>query len=283
MHALRLAPTHSVVALFLALATGCGGTTTTVNPDDSTSASSHVRSGSVGSSSIDPRRQRELDSLRPEPVRPTLDALDRNPDDTEAYARGAIAYADTDVAGMTLVWGQTYRLLDTHGRKTVDVANAMARVLREKVTFTPPNEVELRFAPGAMPVLPASGNRYFAPFAHLYEHSMNGIGNAAAQGLSTYEGASAVFAVQTQLVCRDGAAVLEEEFYTALCGIAAGGHREAYAHWVIGPAFSTEWEAWRAAHENQVEAFQRYLSANPFRPAAATRPDDLHPVRPPAR
>ena len=283
MNTLRLDRLASIAPLFVAWAVGCGGTTTAVNPDDDRSASSHLAAGSVGSREIDPRRQHELDPLRPESVQSTLAALDRNPDDVEAYARGAIAYADTDVAGMTLVWGQTYRLLDSHGRKTVDVTNAMARVLREKVTFTPPNDVELRFAPGAMPVLPAAGNHYYAPFAHLYEHSMNGIGNAAALGLSTFEGASAVFAVQTQLVCDDGAAVLEEEFYVALCGIAQGGHRDAYAHWVIGPAFSTEWETWSRAHSAQVEAFQRYLASHPFRPTTATRPDDLHPVRPPSR
>jgi len=283
MTALRTDSVRRIAPIFVAFALGCGGTTTAVNPDDSTSASSHISSGSIGSDTIDPRRERELDPLRPAPVRPTLDALDRNPDDTEAYARGAIAYADTDVAGMTLVWGQTYRVLDPHGRKTVDVANAMSRVLREKVTFTAPSDVVLHFAPGAMPVLPASGHRYFAPFAHLYEHSMNGIGNAAALGLSTYEGQSAVFAVQSQLVCRDGAAVLEEEFYTLLCGLATEGHRDAYAHWVIGPAFSTEWETWKGAHEPAVEAMQRYLAAHPFRPQHATRPDDLHPVRPPNR
>lgn len=283
MNMLRLGRARSIAPLFLAYALGCGGTSTAVNPDDDRSASSHLAAGSVGSSEIDPRRQHELDALRPDSVTNTLAALDRNPDDVEAYARGAIAYADTDVAGMTLVWGQTYRLLDGHGRKTVEVTGAMARVLREKVTFTPPNDVELRFAPGAMPVLPASGHRYFAPFAHLYEHSMNGIGNAAALGLSTFEGASAVFAVQTQLVCNDGAPVLQEEFYAALCELAAAGHRDAYAHWVIGPAFSTAWETWAAAHAQQVDAFQRYLAAHPFRPMTATRPDDLHPVRPPSR
>lgn len=283
MPVLRLEPVRRIAPLLVAFSVACGGTSTALDGDDSTSASSHIREGSVGSSSIDPRRERELDPLRPEPVRPMLTALDRNPDDTEAYARGAIAYADTDVAGMTLVWGQTYRLLDPTGRKTVDVTNAMARVLREKVRVVPPNQVELTFAPGAMPVLPASGNRYFAPFAHLYEHSMNGIGNAAAQGLSTFEGAASVFSVQVQLVCRDGAAVLEEEFYTFLCGVGAGGHRDAYAHWVIGPAFPSDWSTWQTSHDDSYQAFQRYLASHPFRPMTATRPDDLFPVRPPNR
>jgi hypothetical protein len=172
-----------------------------------------------------------------------------------------------------------YRLLNTHGPKTVDTSEAMERILRERIVATPGNaRVAVNFAPGEMPLIRTRDGRQMAPFVYLYEHSMARVGGLAEGSRAEFEGAAAVFNAQFNVVCRSGEPVLEEEFYAALCGIAAAGHRDTYAHWVIGPAFASEYERWAGSHTAAVNGFQTYLASHPLRPRTPTRADDLFAV-----
>lgn len=257
--------------------TGASGTTASYGA--STSGGSAGTNGSGAPRTPDARTLPALDPLRPEPVQSALAAVTRDPQDSEAYARGALAYADTDVPGMALVWGQDYRILDTHGRKTVDVANAMARVIRERFTVSEAGQVDARLAPaGRMPIIDGYDERTYGPFAYVYQYSMDSIPNPNAP-LDQYEGASAVFAGQLQAICRSGRPVLDDPLYDWLCDLAAAGHADTYGHWVIGPAFGPGWEAWRTAHARELDAYESFLQTHPYRPRRATRPDDLHPIR----
>lgn len=273
--------TTLAVGLSIAALPACGGggtseSHTTATASASTSGGSNAGSGAPRTP--DARTLPALDPLRPEAARPALAAITRLADDTEAYARGALAYADTDVTAMTLVWGQYYRILDTVGRRTVEVANAMARVVREDFSVSANGEVDARLAPGRMPVVEGFDERTYGPFAYVYQYSMHSVPNPNAP-LDQYEGAAGVFSGELSAICRSGNAVLDDPLYEWLCGVAAAGHAVTYGHWVIGPAFGPQWEAWRTAHARELEAYESYVQAHPFRPDHATRPDDLHPIR----
>lgn len=220
-----------------------------------------------------------LAALRPDSVTAILTGLDRDPEDPAIYARAAIAYADTDFPAMTLVYGQIYRILATHGPRTVDTTNAMARVLREKVvTDSGSTTVRWNIAQGEMPLIPTRGGGQLAPFVYLYEHSMSHTTGLSSTSRSTYEGAAAVFVAELGAVCRGGEPVLPDAFYETLCGMWSAGHSATYAHWVIGPAFAVEFEAYSRAHATEVNNLSTYLAAHPYRPRTPTRADDLYAV-----
>lgn len=283
-------PFRPAMGLSLVLvAAACGGSS-----DGSTGSSSGAETGTTGSTStstrttgststssarMDGRTRPELAPLRPAAIEPTLVAITRMAHDSEAYARGAIAAADTDVSGMTLFWGQMYRLQDGHGRRTVEVATAMARVIRERFTVSDTGDVEANISPaGEMPMLTGPDGRTFAPFAYLYDHSMSMVPNPPSP-LTEYEGAAGVLIGQVRVICREGEPVLDDPTYHWLCDMAAARHSNAYAHWVIGPAFGPGWEAWRAANAAALDAYESWTHTHRYDPSRATRPDDLHPVR----
>lgn len=264
----------------LALATGCGGSTatTTTAPQETTV---NAQTGTVAVP--DARRGRTAESfapLRPASVADILTRMDRDPEDPDLYSRAAIAYADTPYSGMTLVYAQTYRILSTHGSRTVDTTNAMARIIRDKITVAPNGtDVVMDLAAGEMPTIRNRDGASMAPFVYLYQVLMDRASGLATAQRGTLEGAAAVINQQLVVTCRGDDPLLDEELFHTLCGISAAGHRDTYAHWVVGPAFAAEWEAWQTAHTTGVNQFLSYLAAHPFRPRTPMRADDAYVVR----
>lgn len=270
-----------VVGLSVSGAACGGGSAATSTTSTTSTAAENDSGGSTETANQAPppsgRTAPELATLRPASVDGPLAAVTRLAEDSDAAARGAIAYADTDVAGMTLVWGQAYRILDHHGRRTVDVATAMARVIRERFTVSATG-VDARLAPAGMPIITGPDGRTFAAFGFVYQRWLERM-TAPTAALDTFEGAAAVFEGQATTMCHGTEPVLDDPTFHWICDVAGAGMTATYARWVIGPAFGPAWEAWQTAHASDVDALERFMSTHPFRPRRATRADDLHPIR----
>jgi hypothetical protein len=95
-----------------------------------------------------------LAALRPTGTEQALQGLVNTPADPEAYAKAALAYAATDVPGMTLLWGMGYQAMGG-GPSDAAVAAAFAKVLTERIQATRDAHehvtFHVRLAPGQMP------------------------------------------------------------------------------------------------------------------------------------
>lgn len=121
-------------------------------------------------------------ALRPESARAQLQALESNPSDPIVLADAAHAFARTDTAGMTLVWGLMAgaRGADAATRRTIRAD--IEYVLLNRITRTS-DGVSTRLAPGSTPAIAMPDGHLIAPFAHIFEQK---VGTAIV--MANYEG-----------------------------------------------------------------------------------------------
>lgn len=256
----------ALVSLTSACSTSTSGAATTTTTASTTTTTS----------SRDPRMHAALDRLHPEGALPLLERIERTPADAEAYAQAALFYADTDAPGMTIFWGQTYRLLAPEGPRTEAVVRAMRRVFETRVEVSN-GTAQVRLAPGSMPVIAMDDGRMLAPFAHRYE-IVAGMTFAGAVP-NTFENIALGLAHYPEFASpRDFPFQAETELSTYLAALGTAGHLETFAHFVIGPAFPEPWAAYTQTNGTKLAAFRAHLAANPFTPTVGVRPDDLAPL-----
>jgi hypothetical protein len=232
--------------------------------------------------------------LRPAGAEALLAPLERDPRPAPPYASAAIFYANTHVAGMALIWGVTYGAIDPDGPQTAAVAAAMARVLRERVTFQGNGgqaHIATKLAPGEMIVLAQPGTPEGAPkvlvasVAHLFEGAF-----VLAIGMSMGTATDRAFTLSS--ISRTFAtfvSVIEQrktpfdprlEIQGWLGEAARAGQLEPFIHRVFGPAFPAELTTYEAAHPGAMAAARAYVAARPFRPTRPSLPDTLEPAPP---
>lgn len=206
-----------------------------------------------------------------------LSGMSAQPDWPTNYLHAANLFADSRAAGMTLYWGELFRLLEPSSGRSEQMAATMARVLQEHVQISPADangerQISVSLAPGQASVSVQPGGVLTMPFVHALELGLGTtLGAAMVDGLSlaSLHAARAAFLAHPRP---------ETELFRWLAALAAAGHLEAYDVWLFGPAFPEEASAWVSAHPGALESLQGYLSANPFRPTASVPPDAQVPV-----
>ena len=216
--------------------------------------------------------------LRPPGTEKILQVLADSPSDVEAYARAALAYAPTDVAGMSLLWGLTYQAMGG-GASDAAVAAALAKVLTERIVAKPDEHdhatFNVRLAPGQMPTRQAPDGALHAPFAHVFE----GLFSPAVTGFRppwTVEQFYDVLSTWAGLVATQGTpldALVPLDGWLVV--VAKAGHLEAFCYQLLGPAFPAELKAYKARNPKALKAYREFVKANALHPSHAPMPDEL--------
>ncbi|HEX2874956.1 MAG TPA: hypothetical protein VHP33_27080 [Polyangiaceae bacterium] len=219
-----------------------------------------------------------LASLRPVGTEPVLQALTGAPADPEAYAKAALAYALTDVPGMTLLWGISYQAMGG-GASDAAVANALSKVLTERILAKPDAQQQvtfnLRLAPGSMPTRVEPDGATLAPIAHTFESLFS----PAVTGFRppwTIEQFYDALSSWAGIVATRGTPLDEKLPVNAWLALAAKqGHLEAFCYQLLGPAFPAELKAFKAGNAAALKAYLEFLKTSPLRPQHAPLPDEL--------
>ena len=221
--------------------------------------------------------------LRPAATASALKALVAAPGDAHAYAQAALAFAATDVPGMTLVWGMTHQALGG-GKDDASVAAAFAKVLNERILVerdpkTDRADYSLRLAPGQMPTREQADGSVQAPLAHVFE-TIFGTTVMGYRPPWTIEQFYDAVSNWAGLVSAHGTPLDEKmELNAWLVATAKSGHLEAYCYQLLGPAFSAELKAYQAANTRAFRAYNEYLKVSAIKPTRAVLPDDLVRVK----
>jgi hypothetical protein len=217
--------------------------------------------------------------LRPAEAEAAVQALSAAPGAPEAYARAALAYAASDVPGMALLWGMTYRAMGG-GSEDAKVAVALAKILNERirVNHDPLSgrvDFNVRLAPGQMPTRQQADGAVHAPLAHVFE----GLFGAALSGFRppwTIEQYYDVLSSWAALVSAHGTPIDEQvPLNVWLVALARAGHLEAYCYRLLGAAFPAELKAYQRGHAAELEGLDVYVKSSPLAPARAPLPDVL--------
>lgn len=220
-----------------------------------------------------------LASLRVPGTENALQALANAPTDAEAYAQAALAYAPSDVPGMTMLWGLSYQAIGG-GVSDAAVATAFAKVLTERITAkldetTQEVSFNLRLAPGQMPARQAADGSVSAPIAHAFE----ALFSPAVTGFRppwTIEQFYDVLSTWVGVIALHGTALDEKIALNGwLVTLAKAGHLEAFCYQLLGPAYPAELKAYKASNAAALKAYRDFLKVAPLRPAHAAMPDDL--------
>jgi hypothetical protein len=221
--------------------------------------------------------------LRPARAEATVQALSATPGAPEAYAQAALAYADSDVPGMSLLWGMTYRAMGGGG-DDAKVATALAKILNERIRVSRDSVSErvdfnVRLAPGQMPTRQHADGAVHAPLAHVFE----GLFGATLTGFRppwTIEQYYDVLSSWAALVSAHGTPLDEQvPLNLWLVTLAKAGHLEAYCYRLLGPAFPAELKAYQHGHAAELKEFDAYVKAAPLAPVRAPLPDALVRVK----
>lgn len=220
-----------------------------------------------------------LAKLRPEGTQTLLQALERSPQDASVHAHAAVAFADSDVPGMTLIWGMSYQAMGG-GSEDAAVSQALSRVLVERITAKRDPETKeiafsVRLAPGSMPTREEPDGSVHAPLAHVFE-SLFAPAVTGFRPPWTIEQFYDVLSSWAGVVAARGTPLDESlELDAWLVATAKAGHLEAFCQRLLGPAHVAEQRAYKASHGAQLKAYQAYLKTAAFAPKRAPVPDEL--------
>lgn len=283
MDLVRGLPSAALMAVLAVGNIACAGSASPANSTagDSTPSSDEPASSQGGEESAQ-AQHRALAPLRPDGAQAVLGPLEGGPPDADALARAAVFYADTDAAGMTLLWGLAHGAMRGGSDPDPDVASAIVQVLDERIKVSQQDgktNVSTKLAPGAVPVIQRDGEQ-LAPVAHLFEQFFAPtLGPAVVDGWSRedYVQALAGF-VQFQ---HGKSTFLDEhiEVLSWLGRLHEAGHLEAFFVLLLGAALPDALAAYEQTHADGLAAARSYLTSHPFRPSRAVLPDDLVPLR----
>lgn len=226
-----------------------------------------------------------LAKLRPAAAAEALQKLQAAPEDPQARAAAALAYAGTDAPGMTLIWGLEYQAMGG-GAQSKDVAAALAKVLSERVTAVRDEKTKevrfnVRLAPGAMPVRQLPDGSALAPVAHVFETLFSpAVTNFRPpwtieqfyDALSSWAGVVASHGTPLD-------STLEIDAW--LVAAARAEQLEVFCYELLGPAFAPEYKAFKAKHGRELKAYEAYSKQNKLVPKHAVMPDELIKLTPP--
>jgi hypothetical protein len=217
--------------------------------------------------------------LRPAATESAAKALAAAPALAEPYAQAALAYAATDLPGMTLLYGLSYQAMGG-GSADGAVATALAKVLVERITArldeqTKDVNFNLRLAPGQMPARQEPDGAVYAPVAHVFETLFS----PAVTGFRppwSIEQFYDVLSTWTGLIATRGTALDESLPLDGwLVMTAKAGQLEPYCYQLLGPAFPAELKTYKAKNAAALKAYKEFSKSSPLSPKRAVMPDDL--------
>ena len=189
------------------------------------------------------------------------------------YLRLSLFFSRTDHRGLTLVLGETFRLLEPTTTRSAELARVMAEVCRgsvkrrtkddgtieAQVTLAPSVEVSRAEDVPNLPFVNVFELAFGPPLvrAHAEGFSLATLHKARVEFVGTMNEAESPFNWNGVPVFR----FMREAN--------ANGMLEVYDYWLFGPAFPEEFETWAKANRSSAEALGRYIAEHPLFPRSS--------------
>lgn len=180
----------------------------------------------------------------------------------------ATLLSTTRARGLTLIYGETLRILEPATPRSREVATLMVRVLHDGVKITKSEGEEFEATVSLAPDMTADEVQH-PPLPNAFELAFGtGLVFAHRAGLSlaSLHKARTDFldAIQTSKIPFDWNSV---PLFVWLKKLRSAGHLEAYDYWLLGPAFPDAAESYAKSHQRELEEMAKYVAETPLFPA----------------
>ena len=194
--------------------------------------------------------------------------IEVDPATSANYIRISLILAQTDYRGLTLVFGETFRLLEPTSERSHELARVMVDVLRQAVTLKPRQDgaLEARVTLAPEVVIERPEQVAELPLVNVFELTFGPpLVRAHQSGLSL----ASLHQARVEFV-----AIMNEPnspfdwndvpVFRFLREASANGMLEIYDYWLFGPAFPQEFEAWAKLNQSSAERLGQYLGEHPL-------------------
>ncbi len=184
------------------------------------------------------------------------------------YIRLSLILSETDHRGLTLVFGETFRLLEPTSERSHDLARVMVDVCRKAVTMKTRDDGALEAHVTLAPELVIERPEQIAnlPLVNVFELAFGPpLVRAHQAGLSL----KSLHQARVELVQvmnkpespYDWNAV---PIFRFMSEASANDMLEVYDYWLFGPAFPQEFEEWAKLNQSNAERLGRYIGEHPL-------------------
>jgi tetratricopeptide (TPR) repeat protein len=184
------------------------------------------------------------------------------------YIRLSVVLARTEYRGLTLVFGETFRLLEPTSERSHELSRVMVDVCRNSVKRTPQKDGSVEAVVSLAPTVTIERPEQIAelPLVNVFELTFGPPLVRAHQSgfsLASLHRARVEFvAIMNQAESPfDWNAVPVFRFMREAN---ANGMLEVYDYWLFGPAFPEEFEAWAKENQSSAARLGRYLGEHPI-------------------
>ncbi|HEX6273821.1 MAG TPA: tetratricopeptide repeat protein [Polyangiaceae bacterium] len=194
--------------------------------------------------------------------------IDVDPETPANYFRLSLVLARSEYRGLTLVFGETFRLLEPTSERSHELARIMAAICRDSVKRKTASDGSIEATVTLAPTVEFENQEQVAdlPLVNVFELAFGPpLVRAHRDGLTlaTLHAARVEFVA---LMNRPNSPFdwNSVPIFRFMREASANGMLETYDYWLYGPAFPEEFEAWAAANPSNAEALGRYLGEHPL-------------------
>jgi hypothetical protein len=184
------------------------------------------------------------------------------------YIRLSLVLSRTEYRGLTLIFGETFRLLEPTSDRSFELARVMADVCRNSVKSTPRQDGAYQATVSLAPNVTIERPEQIAelPLVNVFELTFGPpLVRAHKDGLTL----ASLHQARIEFV----AAMNHPEnpfdwnvlpVFRFMREASANGMLEVYDYWLYGPAFPDEFESWAQANQESAGKLGRYIGEHPL-------------------
>ncbi len=192
--------------------------------------------------------------------------IDVDPGTPSNYMHLAVMFSQSDAPVLSLFFGEAFRLLEPSSPRSFQIGALMTAVCRDSVNVKKKEGDELEASVHLAPPISIDKPEQAKdlPLPNQLELSIGpGLVIAHREGLSlaSLHAARKSF---LQSIRSPESPLHELSLYQWLQELDDAGHLEAYNHWLYGPGFPAEYEAWSKTHPESEDAFAQYMGEHPL-------------------
>jgi tetratricopeptide (TPR) repeat protein len=193
--------------------------------------------------------------------------IEEQPELPANYVHLAMLLSESDHRGLSILYGETFRLLEPDTERSTEVAKMMARVCQEALTFNANGSVTVKLGPKIIDAsIDKSSGQLLMPVVSRFELEFGpGLALVATRAPRHQLDLAALHTVRDLFLRKENDSDFSSVPVVAwLRQLNKAGHLEAYDYWLFGPAFAEQSARWARLHRGQWAEMQEYLSQHPL-------------------
>jgi predicted Zn-dependent protease len=190
------------------------------------------------------------------------------PDEPASYIRLSLLLSHSEYRGLSLIFGETFRLLEPASERSYEIARMMADICRQSVKREKLDNGQLGATVSLAPTVEVSSPEQVAdlPLVNVFELTFGPpLVRAHVSGLSLASLHQARVEFVNVMNQPDSPFDWDKvPIFHFIREANANGMLEVYDYWLFGPAFPEEFEIWANANRSGAEALGRYVNEHPL-------------------